>query len=480
LEDYLMGDVAEHSLLSASAAPRWTRCYGSVALESTQPNEGSKYTREGTAAHALASWLLGGSPKELAHWDQAQNMGQASDFIGMDIVVEGDYFTVDVEMADAVQSYVDYCRSLGGVALVETKVSYANWLGVADDLAWGTSDFIAIHDDPEVITIDAQGYRDAIGEIEGRLIMTDVDYKHGAGVAVYPEHNEQAMFYAGGSLNEIEFAIDVRDDDIVRIVIHQPRIGEGEPLEWYIQVGALKRWLRGEAATAAAHAVKLWEPFPLRKDHGPEAETLEALMVRTGVANDLTPGDKQCKFCNAKAICPALSKLVVDTVTSGFTDLTQVTVADIKAAEYTPLELSEKLKLAPLIEAALKSWRAAGEALLIEDPESVPDWKLVRGKKGDRKWIDAVAVSKRLVRYVGTAMAYKPREPISPTKAEELLKAKKISAKQWAELQKLYDQAEGGVSMAPASDPRPALDLRPSPAAFPDLTGDEDDLSHLA
>lgn len=471
-----MGDVAEHSLLSASAAPRWTRCYGSVALESTQPNEGSKYAREGTAAHALAAFYLGSGANSIQGWETRlwQPEEPISQFIGETIEVEGDYFTVDDEMADAVQSYVDYCRSLGGVALVETKVNYANWLGVAEELAWGTSDFIAIHDDPEVITIDAQGYL-CPGELEnvlvGRLIMTAVDFKYGAGVAVYPEDNEQAMLYEGGALNEIEFAIDVRDDDIVRIVIHQPRIGEGEPLEWYIQVGALKRWLRGEAATAAAHAVKLHAKI---KDAA--GEYLPELQVISEMANHLTPGDKQCKFCNAKAICPALSKLVVDTVTSGFTDLTQVTEADIKAVEYTPLELSQKLALAPLIEAALKSWRAAGEALLIEDPQSVPGWKLVRGKKGARAWGDPAAALKRLVRYLGTAKAVKPREPISPTQAEKLL-----SAKQYAILDKEFiTQAEGGVSMAPVDDPRPALDLRPSPAAFPDLTGDEDDLSHLA
>jgi hypothetical protein len=132
--------------------------------------------------------------------------------------------------------------------------------------------------------------------------------------------------------------------------------------------------------------------------------------------------------------------------------------------------------MAPLIEAALKSWRAAGEALLIEDPQSVPGWKLVRGKKGARAWGDPAAALKRLVRYLGTAKAVKPREPISPTQAEKLL-----SAKQYAILDKEFiTQAEGGVSMAPVDDPRPALDLRPSPAAFPDLTGDEDDLSHLA
>ena len=50
--------MAEHALLSASAAHRWGNCPGSLAMEAGQENKSSGYADEGTAAHELAAWCL--------------------------------------------------------------------------------------------------------------------------------------------------------------------------------------------------------------------------------------------------------------------------------------------------------------------------------------------------------------------------------------------------------------------------------------
>lgn len=489
-----MGDQSEHSLLSASAGSRWTRCYGSVALESTQPNKGSKYAAEGTAAHGLAAFLLSGQPnKEITQELLERTMfhGPTADlWIGQTITADGQEFEVTAEFAEHVQAYVDYIRSLGGMLLVETKVNYANWLGVETSLAWGTSDAIVIHDGDETITIDANGYEvpesvlagiDSNEFISGRLIATCADLKFGAGVPVHPERLEQGMLYTGGALNDIELMTEVFDTDIIRIAIHQPRCGEGAPAEWYITVGELKKWLKVEAAMAAQHAVKLYNDYM-------SDDVYDPLVVADRVKNDLTPGDKQCRFCNAKAVCPALTQFVVNTVANEFVDLdalettlpkTLSAKADVKSL--TPIELADKMRASDLIEGWLKAVRGAVETELLAG-QPVPGYKLVRGKAGSRKWADEGAALKTLKRVLGAKDATVPETPISPTQAEKFVKAGKMSERQWKALCENVTQAEGGISVAREDDKREAyVPQAVTEAAFaPIEAGDADDLSHLA
>lgn len=497
-----MGDQSEHSLLSASGASRWTRCYGSIALESTQPNKGSRYAAEGTAAHGLAAYLLSGQPNKEITPELIERMTamevpkvEASYFIGQTIEADGETFEVTVDFATHVQSYVNYVKSLDGILLVETRVNYANWLGVPQALAWGTSDAIAIHHGAEIITIDSDGYlvdtlglpgthhETATGEFfyTGRLLATCADLKFGAGVAVYPERLEQGMLYTGGALNEIELMTEVLDTDIIRIVIHQPRIGEGAPAEWYITVGDLKRWLKVEAAMAAQHAVKLFDDLQTNTTDEHRAIFINA------IANELTPGDKQCKFCRAKAICPALTQLVVNTVANEFVDLDALETSlpktlsakmDVKAL--TPVELADKMRVTDLIEGWIKAVRGAVETDLLAG-QPVPGYKLVRGKAGNRSWADVGAALKTLKRVLGAKDAVEPETPISPTKAEKFVKAGKMTDRQWKALCENVTQSEGGISVAREDDKREAyVPQAVTEAAFqPIEAGEADDLSHL-
>ena len=50
--------MADHAILSASAAHRWINCPPSARLEQQFPNETSSYAAEGTFAHALAELKL--------------------------------------------------------------------------------------------------------------------------------------------------------------------------------------------------------------------------------------------------------------------------------------------------------------------------------------------------------------------------------------------------------------------------------------
>ena len=81
-----------HSIVGASSAHRWMACPGSNNLiAKAPPQESSIYASEGTCSHELAEHTL-------------RNSGRCSDYIGM----EWEGHTVDEEMAEYTQVYVDY------------------------------------------------------------------------------------------------------------------------------------------------------------------------------------------------------------------------------------------------------------------------------------------------------------------------------------------------------------------------------------
>lgn len=458
-----MGELSEHSLLSASGAVKWVPCNGSLALESVEPNSSSTFANEGTAAHGLAAYLLSGVVNKeitkalLMNLPGEMSSGRAaSDFIGETIIAEGQAFVVDQDFADHVQAYVDYVLSEAqdGALQVESRVNYASFLGVPEDMAWGTSDVIIVK--------------------ETELVV--IDLKFGKGVQVYAAGNPQAKLYALGAYNEVEGYADIKT---VRWVIAQPRIGHDG---WYDEdsctIDELKMWGKTTAAMAAQHALKM---------HADLHRAAAAGEPYTVPVSELNPGDKQCRFCRAKASCPALTEFVVKSVAGDFVDLD---AADRKSlpklassagvSHLSHVELAEKMRAAPLIEAWLKDVRAKVESLLLAS-ETVPGYKLVRGKKGNRQWANPAEAAKRLKRYLGAALAMQDPEPISPTAAEKLL-LKSGQARAYSVLEKSFiKQSDGGISVAPDSDKREAYDPTPSVEAFsPIEEGDADDLSFLA
>ena len=196
-----------HAKLSASGAHRWMVCPGSVALEATEPDRGSPYAAEGSAAHVLLERCLH------AHVDAQQ-------FYDTEI----DGFTVDDEMVESVQQVLDYVRDLGGARLIEQRVDYSPWVVGG----FGTADIVIF-----------------IGD----LIIV-VDFKYGKGVKVYAEDNPQGMCYGLGALNDFALLGDFKR---IRIVIAQPRMDHID--EWEIPVEQLFDWAETELRPAAERAL---------------------------------------------------------------------------------------------------------------------------------------------------------------------------------------------------------------------------------
>lgn len=387
------------------------RCYGKLAMEKGLPESSSKYADEGTAAHAVAEMSL------LQEQDAAAFVGRMIE------VKNGVKVECTEEMAEAVQVYLDTVRAIPGDHVVEQKVDYSRYLfdegQMAEGMtAFGTSDFTSV--------------------IEADREIVVVDYKHGRGVAVSAEENEQEQLYALGAISAYDLVYDIEDDWTVRLMIVQPRANNIS--EWATTVGALKEFAL-KAKIAARHA---------------------AYQYDGGAKPQLSPGEKQCRWCKAKATCPALTTEVSEIVVGP-----GVTIEDFQNLEDDPTVgvrtahteyLSAAMAAVDLVEQWCKAVRAETERRLLAGVE-VPGYKLVQGKRGNRAWVNPAQAEEAL-----KAMRLKTEQMydlklISPTAAEKLHKAGEIGPRQWLKVKELYAQSEGSAHVAPASDNRPALVL---------------------
>ncbi|EMT2447089.1 DUF2800 domain-containing protein [Acinetobacter baumannii] len=429
--------MTSHAKLSPSAAHRWMHCAGSMILEKDIPDSTSEHADLGTAAHFLASESL----------EQGKN---ATDFLNRQIYIKdgaahwsdldeqvklSSYFTVDLEMTENVQVYLDAVRSQaeGNELLVEQRVEFSNYIN--SENAFGTSDAI-------VLTAD---------EIQVH------DLKYGRGVKVDAENNEQLKLYGLGALNEFGLIGDFKQ---VRMVIHQPRLGYMS--EAVCTIEELEAF--AQEAKTSAEFIRCLEVGLGEGDMGAIAD-FEA---------SFNPGEKQCQWCKAKANCEALAKHNLQTVLGDFDDLTEVdlstdiTQATKQVANHENDKLGQLYAAIPLLESWIKAIDSAVHQKL-HAGEQVQGFKLVAGRQGARTWAnpeDAEAMLKSM--RLKTEEMY-DLKLISPTTAEKLKKAEVIGPRQWTKVEALITRADGKPTVAPENDKRPSLDVNPQ-NDFDDLT----------
>lgn len=407
-----------HAKLSPSGADRWMLCPGSVAMCEGLPDTTSEYADEGTAAHYLAAHILNGNTPPVVDGFVVVNRTTGDCCFASAVLPSESSFKVQDLLPD-VTTYVEHVNALTEGALevmVEVELPISHLTG--EEGATGTSDLIALH--------------------PSELVVADL--KFGMGNRVDAENNRQLMIYGLAAIEEYGLLYDF---DRVRLVISQPRLGHIS--EWVVSVEDLLAF--GEEVKAAAATVSVI------------------------VEGFLTPGEKQCKWCKAKAKCPALAEFVQEAVGTDFEDLTaEVVTANV---EYSSAEsLSAKLSKVDLIETWCKAVRAAVEIELLAGRE-VPGYKLVQGKKGNRAWRNEDEAEELLKKMRVKHDQMYNYKLISPTTAEKLAKEEVIGKRQWPKVLELITQSEGKPSVAPVSDKRPALVIaQPSADDFENVDDD--------
>lgn len=433
--------TAAHSYWSASKFESLMLCPGKIVLEDGAPDNTNAYAAEGTAAHQVLTWALEQDRPASAY------IGRRIDLDSRGKVCEpyaAEFtFEVDEEMAEHVQVCIDYCLDLkgdDGVLFADIRVNYSTYLDVAENTAWGTADVIIARGDELIV----------------------VDFKYGHGVEVDAESNPQMSLYGLGALQAYQGL--VADFTRVRMAISQPRVKKA-PSEWDCSVEELETWGRSTARSTVHTCISAER---LRPDNG-DSSVWEETFLR--------PAEKACKFCKAKATCPALraevaSAVALESCAASPDEFADMGVANPKAEDDAEW-LAACLSKVDLIEDWCKAIRAETERRLLAG-DNVPGYKLVQGKKGNRQWADAKVAEETL-----KAMRVKLEDMydfklISPTSADKLAKAGTIGPRQWPKVQALITQSEGKPHVAPASDPRQALVVTPVVDDFSDVTATED------
>jgi len=333
-------------------------------MEDGLPNPSSPHASLGTAAHNLAELCLveGHSPH---------------DFIGdtMD-GKDGVEHPVDREMADAVAEYTTFCAelmaeadALDGDVFVEQSFDLAP-LNPPEPM-FGTADFVAWLPVADILHV--------------------VDYKHGQGVKVEAEENDQLLMYMAGALLATR-----KKPRIIRGTIIQPRHHEyGGPLTWELSTEEM-------------------------------GERFQALMAdaRRASADDgtsLEPGD-WCRFCLAQPHCPAHMRLAEVTTQMAFEVLSPEEDRKLPAPNrLTKDQHLAILEVADQIEEWIHSVREHVHGAL-EAGEQYEGWALAE-KRATRRWIDEEALADYLKRKRIPKKVYEVRKLPSPAQLESACKA---------------------------------------------------------
>lgn len=333
----------EHSQWSASSTERNWQCPGSLALTDGLPETTSEAADWGTACHQIAERCL-------------HDGGNADRYIGTIEKAKSYSFEVDEEMAETAQMYVDYVRQrIDSVPADAPVITHYEQHFTLNSLK---------------PPFDAGGTADAVLYFPTLKLIEVIDLKGGRGVVVEVTGNPQARSYALGAM----LANPGIDVERIRTTIVQPRAPhrDGRIRSEEFHIADLVEWTTD--LVAAMRRAK-------------EAmDTLASTSQGEWSTKFLNAGD-HCKFCKAKATCPAIEQKAIDTVGIWFDDLNQPRFANTPPST-DPAERAMKLDMLDMIEGWIAAFRE-NEHRLAEAGDPADGYILVP-KQGREKWNEGV------------------------------------------------------------------------------------------
>lgn len=422
--------MGKHALLSPSGANKWVACSAAPAAERGESDPLNIYAAEGTAAHFLASECLD------------QGGFKLGDCSGLTIYINNDgeacwekpggsfyfQFPVTSDMVAHVDTYLNSLKEFtgeDGVLMAEQKLNIEPITGEKD--ATGTTDAIVIR---------------------GSEIQIH-DLKYGK-VVVDAYENKQLLIYAAAALEEYSFMYDF---DQITLVIHQPRVFD-DPSFYTMTIDEFKLLLEPikVAAALALDVLKAEDPF------------------------EFAFAGNHCSdsYCKARITCPVLLREVENA-----TEEAEQFLGDLEEKSKQPLaegfgevtdnidesaaflkRLGDLAAKIPMVNSWCGDVMARVTVEVLANGRKVPGFKAVLGRKGDRKWkseeefaatVKGMRVKRELL-YV--------EKPVSPAVLDDLKKAGTVTEDHWKRLQKIVTWAEPKVTIAPASDKRPEVEVK--------------------
>lgn len=400
----------QHSRIGASGADRWMFCPQSPRMGDGRERLATEWAAEGTVAHHIAERCL------------KEGRGPL-DFMYDVVTQDGFDVQVDEEMVGHIQTYIDTIEAdMAAMDMPTLLVEHRFHLaGIHEDL-YGTNDA-------------------CLFESVYATILRVYDFKYGAGKPVDVVDNGQLKIYALGALEECP---DVTE---IELVIVQPRAlhKDGPVRRWRLTRAELEEWAKG----------------PL----------LEAIRATDDPAAPFAPNKDYCGWCPGLAACPALRKRAAEAFDVEFDEaaVPAVPIRGLPTVEsLTPEQMARMLEFKPLAEKLLTEVYNKAKAMLQEDPEAIPGFKLVEGRT-NRSWVENFeAVNGPLFMVLKQDM-YDVKFK-SPAKMEAALKTAGSDPK----LVSQFVKTSRGLQVAPLYDKRPAF--IPADQMFPETEEDFTDL----
>ena len=410
-----------HAVLGASSAHRWLACPPSARLcerlDAVYGKADSPWAVEGTRAHGLAEIKVkralykvdGMTMSKLSRLPKTARAAYVGINDNLYKALRSEIGDIPEDMDRATDTYADVVIDRYLRAREEDPAARLLLEQRLDYSRWVPAGF---------------GTGDAL--ILSTSIIEVLDYKHGVGIPVNAVGNPQTRLYGLGAYDAY---CSLYDPAAVRMTIVQPRLDS--LTEETMVVPDLLEW----ADTVVVPAAKLaWAG-----------------------KGEFSPGE-HCRFCAAKAICSAREAEALKLFRYGLE--TPGTIPDE--------QIPDILATLDLAEDWIADIRAYAESAALRG-QRWPGFKLVRGKRPNRKWTDPDEVKAALLRAGYGPDTFEETKLKGPGDVEKSIGKTAFSAL----LSECVAQGEGKLTLVPESDHR--AEYQPADAAFADLTNKQTD-----